>query len=554
MELCVFCQGPVDKAAGICLRCGRAAPENQEDQPPPFSLNHATPASQCPRCGEATSVENQRFCSRCGLALASMLPQHDGHLVAQFAGAAESAAEAQAGRASPLQVALDPAGVWWESPTAPEIKTSASSAVSSGFRRRRLWFSVLLLVAVGIGSVSAAVILHAPARVPAQSSTGAGAPEASATSVPPSPTTPASPQPVGTGYWHTDGTQLVDAANQPVRIAGINWFGFESSTFVVHGLGQRDYHDLLQQVKRLGYNTIRLPFSDQLFFDTSVPNGISFANGMNQDLQGLSGLQIMDQIVDYAGQLGLKIILDHHGVDAGVQTALWSAPDCSVSCFEADWQQLATHYLGNTTVIGADLDNEPHGAACWGCGDPAVDWQMEAEKLGNELLAINPHWLIFVEGVECYKGDCYWWGGNLEGVADTPVQLNVPHQVVYSPHDYPHDVYDLHYFHDSSYPNNLPGIWEAHWGFIARQHIAPLMLGEFGTLLADTADQQWLSTLVNYLGTGVMGISWTYWALNPDSGDTGGILQNDWVTVNQQKQDYLTPLEFPLPGGTAGNG
>jgi aryl-phospho-beta-D-glucosidase BglC (GH1 family) len=49
-------------------------------------------------------------------------------------------------------------------------------------------------------------------------------------------------------------------------------------------------------------------------------------------------------------------------------------------------------------------------------------------------------------------------------------------------------------------------------------------------------------------------MSWTYWALNPDSGDTGGILQNDWTTVNQQKQDYLTPLEFPLPGGTAGNG
>ncbi len=174
---------------------------------------------------------------------------------------------------------------------------------------------------------------------------------------------------------------------------------------------------------------------------------------------------------------------------------------------------------------------------------------MEAEKLGNELLAINPHWLIFVEGIECYKADCYWWGGNLEGVADKPVQLSVPHQVVYSPHDYPHDVYDLHYFHDPTYPNNLPGIWDAHWGFIVKQHIAPLMLGEFGTTLNDMEDQQWFSAIVNYLGTGVTGIGWTYWALNPDSGDTGGILQNDWMTVNQQKQQYLNPLEFPLPTG-----
>jgi endoglucanase len=273
---------------------------------------------------------------------------------------------------------------------------------------------------------------------------------------------------------------------------------------------------------------------------------------MNQDLQGLSGLGIMDKLIAYSAQLGLKIILDHHGVDAGSQTDLWSAPDCSVSCFEADWQHVATHYLGNPTVIGADLDNEPHASACWGCGDPSVDWQMEAQKLGNELVAINHHWLIFVEGVECYHGDCYWWGGNLEGVADNPVQLEVPNQVVYAPHDYPHEVFNLPWFNAPDYPQNMPGIWDAHWGFIARQHLAPLMLGEFGTLLADTADQQWLRALVTYLGTGVTGISWMYWALNPDSQDTGGILQNDWVTVNQQKQAYLNPLEFPLPGGSEG--
>ena len=86
---------------------------------------------------------------------------------------------------------------------------------------------------------------------------------------------------------------------------------------------------------------------------------------MNQDLQGLNGLQILDKIVDAAG-LGLCIILDHHGVDAGSQTTLWSTDDCSVSCFEGDWQMLANHYLGNTTVIGADLDNEPTWAGLLG--------------------------------------------------------------------------------------------------------------------------------------------------------------------------------------------
>ncbi len=404
----------------------------------------------------------------------------------------------------------------------------------------KAWSQALIVLPL-VAAVGACGAAPGGARI---SASGAGATRAF---TPSSTATP--PPPVGTGYWHTSGTQILDAANQPVRIAGLNWFGFESSTFVVHGLGQRDYHALLDQVKRLGYNTLRLPFSDQLFLASSVPSGITFDNGLNQDLRGLTGLQILDKIVAYAGQLGLRIILDHHGVDADVQSPFWYAADCPASCFESNWQMLATHYLGTPTVIGADLDNEPHHPACWGCGDPALDWQLEAQQVGNAILAINPHWLIFVEGVECYQGDCTWWGGNLEGVADTPVQLSVPHQLVYSAHDYPPDVYPLHYFSASDYPTNLPGIWDTHWGFIVKRHIAPLWVGEFGTLLDDPADEQWFATLLAYLGTGVTGINWTYWCLNPDSVDTGGILQGDWTTVNQNKQQLLNPLEFPLSAG-----
>ena len=53
-------------------------------------------------------------------------------------------------------------------------------------------------------------------------------------------------------------------------------------------------------------------------------------------------------------------------------------------------------------VIGADLHNEPHAPACWGCGDKALDWRLAAERAGNAILAVNPNWLIFVEGVNCY--------------------------------------------------------------------------------------------------------------------------------------------------------
>ena len=35
---------------------------------------------------------------------------------------------------------------------------------------------------------------------------------------------------------------------------------------------------------------------------------------------------------------------------------------------------------------------------------------------------------------------------------------------------------------------------------------------------------------------------YTFWALNPNSGDTGGILANDWSSVVQWEMDHLKPI------------
>src|SRR5947209_5272008 len=80
----------------------------------------------------------------------------------------------------------------------------------------------------------------------------------------------------GTGPWHTHGAQILDANNHLMRIAGINWFGFETQTFVVHGLQDRNYKDMLNQIKHLGYNTVRLPYSNQLFDPGSKPSAIDY--------------------------------------------------------------------------------------------------------------------------------------------------------------------------------------------------------------------------------------------------------------------------------------
>lgn len=209
-----------------------------------------------------------------------------------------------------------------------------------------------------------------------------GTPEPPTPTAPPKPTltpTPA-PGPLGAGYLHTNGSQLLNASNQSVRITGINWAGLETPSYTVHGLNVRDYTSILDQIKKLGYNTVRLPFSNQLFDPGSTPNGIQYSIGSNFDLRGLtSGLEIMDKIIAYGGSIGLKFLLDQHRPDAKDQSALWYTPAYPESRWISDWQMLATHYLGNTAVIGADLHNEPYAPACWGCGDLKTDWRLAAE-------------------------------------------------------------------------------------------------------------------------------------------------------------------------------
>jgi endoglucanase len=56
----------------------------------------------------------------------------------------------------------------------------------------------------------------------------------------------------------------------------------------------------------------------------------------------------------------------------------------------------------------------------------------------------------------------------------------------------------------------------------------------------------WQRTLFSYLQTNHL--SYAYWAWNADSGDTGGILNNDWTTVNQSKMDVLSAYQWPLLG------
>ncbi len=391
----------------------------------------------------------------------------------------------------------------------------------------------------------------------------------------------------GTGYWHTSGNQIIDSSGRMVRIAGINWYGFETKDQVVHGLWAQDYHSILNTIKNNGYNAIRLPYSNQLVESPIIPSNISYSNSsgaINTDLKGLNALQVMDKVIGAAGALGLRVILDNHRSEAGNSAeanGLWYTSAYPESAWINDWKTLVNRYssykdaAGNPTVIAVDLRNEPHLVAngtktgsCW-TGDTATggcpatnagqNWPAAAQRAGSAILSANSNLLIFVEGTDCYNGDCDWWGGNLEGVANHPVTLSVSNRLVYSAHDYGPKLYQQSWFNSGTSYSSLSSVWNKFWDYINANHTAPIMVGEFGT--GNTASEtqsatpgtqgQWFESLVNFLQNNPS-VSWTYWALNGE--DSYGLLDNNYdsTPASPLKQSELASVQSALSSGGGG--
>jgi len=390
----------------------------------------------------------------------------------------------------------------------------------------------------------------------------------------------------------TQGGRIVDAEGNEVLLTGVNWFGLETQSFAPHGLDRRKWSDMLDQMVNVGFNTVRLPFSTQLFhkeirapksadepnaphpdadrFNPDRPSGID----KNPDLVGLTGPQIMDKVVQGATDRGMMVILDRHRPSCTAQSPLWHTETTDTSrvseqTWISDWVSLAAKFRNNPLVIGADLHNEPcnnrfvpEQSATWGDGGP-TDWRLAAERAGRAILDVNPDWLIFVEGVEVFHKRglpeglkaFYWQGGNLMGVGEFPVRLD-REKVVYSAHDYGPKVFHQRWFDDGTFPDNLPGLWNSVWAHLVKDGIAPVVVGEFGGRSANPDDPEvvrnessdpdrlleaiWQQTLVAYLKEKRIG--YTYWTWTPDSDNTGGVLSEHddaWTQVDQFKVDLL---------------
>jgi len=309
---------------------------------------------------------------------------------------------------------------------------------------------------------------------------------------------------------HTSGAYLVDADGARVRLNAFSWYGAESKDFVVAGLQIADLSSTVQVIKSLGFNTVRLPWSNELFESNPVVDSSKLI--ANPSLRGKSALAVFDEVIGALTKAGIMVILDNHNSNAewccgDDGNTLWYNSAYPEANWLIDWKAIAARYKSNPLVIGADLRNEPRVNATWG-GNASTDWHAAAQRGGNAVLAVNPDLLIFVEGID-YSLD-------LSGVASNPVQLNVGNHLVYSPHDYSYDYSNLSSFSD--YANRIG----SRWGYlVSGSHAQPVWMGEFGTCnrsiscVASTSRSDnglWFNYLTTYLQQHSIG--WSYWAIN----------------------------------------
>ncbi len=167
---------------------------------------------------------------------------------------------------------------------------------------------------------------------------------------------------------------------------------------MIHGLWAKDYKVIVDQIAQYGYNTIRIPFSNDMWETNPVVSNSKVSACAT--CKGKTARDVLAMIINYAGSKGLHVILDNHRSTSGNSAegnGLWYTSGFPESAWIRDWRSVQSWVHGFPanvgtadtvtvtnvasdgfpTVIGYDLRNEPHtpartkylDPATWGTGD-----------------------------------------------------------------------------------------------------------------------------------------------------------------------------------------
>ena len=359
----------------------------------------------------------------------------------------------------------------------------------------------------------------------------------------------------------TQDRYIVDAGGERFKLAGVNWYGASDAFDVPGGLDRASLPAIVALIKAMGFNTVRLPFSNAMIHADHVDNAHVAAN---PSLFGKRPLEVFDAVIEELTRAGIAVIINNHTTHAmwccGYDNdGLWQTSDHNEGGWIADWREMALRYRHNPLVVGADLRNEiritkwqgtilpqfPH----WGRGPN--DWRAAAQRGAAAIQEVHPDLLIIVEGINAPRY-------HLRGVFNDPIHLAVPGKLVYAVHNYGFTkpgllsgpTYGEMSFEDFS------RLMDQEWGYVLTPHqayTAPVWVSEFGIGPGDDAQKKWFGNIIHYLHE--KDADWAMWAVNSGPKASGeaehfGLVTEDWSAVTedfrlQELRSIMAPQSGP---------
>ncbi|KAK3935987.1 endoglucanase [Diplogelasinospora grovesii] len=335
----------------------------------------------------------------------------------------------------------------------------------------------------------------------------------------------------------TKGRDIVDQEGKRFKLSSVNWYGASDELFIPGGLDVQHRSVIAQTIRNLGFNSVRLPYSDEMVMVN--PHILPHLLTANPDLVGLRALDIFEKVVEALTEAGIAVIVNNHitsaqwccgadPCDAGWANDHLPAALCRVRQSEEEWIQhwevIMERLKDNERVVGVDLRNEVRGV--W--GTMTWDkWATAAEKAGNRLLKINKDWLVVVGGTES--------GNDLTQAGRRPVMLDVDDRVVYSAHVYSWSGWGSleGRYSKRSYPSFVKAM-RHNWAYLVEGDIAPVWIGEFGAPdRPGQGDANYWGNLMRYLKS--IDADFGYWAINPrkpknNEREGYSLVEDDWLT------------------------
>jgi aryl-phospho-beta-D-glucosidase BglC (GH1 family) len=284
------------------------------------------------------------------------------------------------------------------------------------------------------------------------------------------------------GFLHTRGRDIVNEKGEKVMLQGVglgNWllpegymwrFGAQADRprrmedLIKATIGLTDAERFwgefrrnyiteadVQQIARLGFNSVRLPLNSRLF----LPNGAE---------PEPEGFRYLDHLVSWCGAAGIYVVIDMHGAPGGqtgqnIDDSAADKPELFMLTryqeeLVALWRTLALRYRNRSAVAGYDLLNEPLPARTGALARYKGKLLPLYKRLTAAIREVDPRHMVILEGAD--------WSNDWS-IFDRPFDSNVVYEFHYYCWDTPARLKSLQRYLDYGQRFNVP-IWAGETG------------------------------------------------------------------------------------------